>query len=148
MMNEPISSIMTPNPLTVSINDKLSAVREILSNHRFHHVPVVDGKKLVGIISSYDIFTKLGKSMEDFNNLSVRDIMTTKIATLRPTEKIGAAAQIFLRHLFHGLPIVNDDMELMGIVTTHDLLRYNYDKEYPNDDFEAEWRNIEHDRDA
>ena len=57
--------------------------------------------------------------------------MTTKVATLGPTELIGAAAQVFLEHLFHGLPIVDEDHNLVGIVTTHDILKYQFYKAYP-----------------
>jgi acetoin utilization protein AcuB len=144
MMNEPISTIMTSKVVTVSPDDKLTVVKDILFNKRFHHIPVVKGpnNRLVGIITSYDIF-KLDRRFDEYDAIKVSDIMTKKTATLRPNEKIGAAAQIFLRHLFHGLPIVNDDLELLGIVTTHDILKYNYDREYPNDEFEIEWRNLE-----
>lgn len=144
MMNEPISAIMITKVVTVNPEDKLTVVKDILFNKRFHHIPVVKGpkNKLVGIISSHDIF-KLNAKFEDYDKLTVQDVMTKKIATLRPEEKIGAAAQVFLRHLFHGLPIVNDDLELLGIITTHDILKYSYDKEYPNDEFEIEWRNLE-----
>ncbi len=144
MMNEPISAIMITKVVTVNPEDKLTVVKDILFNKRFHHIPVVKGpkNKLVGIISSHDIF-KLNAKFEEYDKLTVQDVMTKKIATLRPEEKIGAAAQVFLRHLFHGLPIVNDDLELLGIITTHDILKYSYDKEYPNDEFEIEWRNLE-----
>ena len=144
MMNEPISTIMITNVVTVSPDDKLTVVKEILFNKRFHHIPVVKGPKnqLVGIITSYDIF-KLNRKFEEYDSLTVRDIMTKKIATLRPEEAIGAAAQVFLRHLFHGMPIVNENQELVGIITTHDILKYNFDKAYPGDEFEIEWRNIE-----
>ncbi|MBK7409221.1 MAG: CBS domain-containing protein [Saprospirales bacterium] len=144
MMNEPISKIMITKVVTVSPDDKLTVVKEILFNKRFHHIPVVKGPKnrLVGIITSYDIF-KLNRKFEEYDSITVREIMTKKIATLRPEEAIGAAAQVFLRHLFHGMPIVNEDQELVGIITTHDILRYNFDKEYPNDEFEIEWRHIE-----
>lgn len=137
MMNEPLSAIMTDNPITVSPLDKLSKVKDILANARFHHVPVIKDKILVGIISSYDIFHI---DAANFEKVLVEDVMVKKIVTLEPHEKIGAAAQVFLRHLFHGLPIVNDKKELVGIVTTHDVLRYMFDKEYPGDPLEKIFR--------
>ena len=64
--------------------------------------------------------------------------MTKKVATLYANEKIGAAAQVFLENLFHGLPIVDENDNLIGIVTTHDVLKYEFLKEYPN--HELYWR--------
>ena len=144
MMNESVSSIMTTKVITVHPEDKLTVVKDILFNKRIHHIPVVKGpkNKLVGIITSYDIF-KLDRGFDEYDSILVQDVMTKKTATLHPHEKIGAAAQVFLRHLFHGLPIVNDELELLGIVTTHDVLKYNFDREYPNDEFEIQWRNLE-----
>lgn len=138
-MNEPISTIMVKDVLAVSPKDKLSKVRDLLMEKHFHHLPVVDNKKLVGILSSYDM-VKLDVKQEEYDRILVSDIMTTKIVTLEPDDKIGAAAQVFLRHLFHGLPIVNGKKELVGIITTHDILKYHFDKEYPGDDLEQAFR--------
>ena len=139
MMNEPLSAIMTTDIVTVSPDDNLDAVKEILFTQRIHHVPVVDGPKLVGIITSYDIM-KLNMKFEDYSSTRVRDVMTTKVVTLEPHEKIGAASQVFLRHLFHGIPIVDDAGNLAGIVTTHDIMKYQFDREYPNDELEKAYR--------
>ncbi len=141
MMNEPISSIMTRNVITVQPDDTLSVVKDILFSRHLHHLPVVKGKKLVGIITSYDL-VKLGKSFDEYEHILVKDIMTTKVATLEPHNKIGAAAEVFLENLFHGMPIVNDQGELVGIITTHDVLKYEFHKEYPK--HKEYWNNFQH----
>ena len=130
-MNEPISTIMTKDVVTVTPEDTLKVVKDILFTRHLHHLPVVQGKKLVGIFTSYDL-VKLGKSAEEYANIRVEEVMTRKIATMSPNEKIGAAAQVFLENLFHGLPIVDESNNLVGIITTHDILKYQFHKEYPN----------------
>ncbi len=132
MMNEPVSTIMTRELITANADDRVSKVYELLCNHRIHHVPVVDGDKLVGLLTTYDLF-KMGKDYPRFNELVVRDVMTTKMATLEPSSKVGTAAEIFLEQLFHALPIVENGDRLVGIVTTHDVLKYNFRKAYPHD---------------
>jgi CBS domain-containing protein len=52
------------------------------------------------------------------------------VATLEPQDKIGSAAELFLENLFHAVPIVKDD-ELQGIVTSFDIIKYTFHKEYP-----------------
>jgi CBS domain-containing protein len=131
MMNEPISSIMTKEVITVRPDDSLAVVKNILFEKHIHHLPVTDEGKLVGIITSYDL-VKLGKCHEDYADILVKEVMTQKVATLESHEKIGAAAQVFLENLFHGIPIVNEQKELVGIITTHDVLKYEFKKEYPN----------------
>lgn len=141
MMNERISSIMTTDIVTVHPEDSLEVVKQLLFEKHFHHLPVVDANgKLEGIITSWDLI-KSNKRFEEYGSYSVRDLMTTKVATLGPNELIGAAAMVFLRHLFHGMPIVNDTGHLVGMITTHDILKYEFMKEYPNDIFvkETHW---------
>lgn len=129
MMNEPISSIMTTDLLTVSPNDSLSHVRQILTKHRIHHVPVVENKKLMGLVTTYDLF-KLSYHPDELDNIKVSEVMTKKLATLEPHDKVGSAAEIFLEHLFHAVPIVKNG-ELVGIVTSFDVMKYEFRKAYP-----------------
>lgn len=103
----------------------------MMSKH-IHHVPIVEDNKLVGMITAWDMF-KLGKSTAELAQIKLADVMTSKIAALEPDQHIGAAAEILMEHLFHAVPIVNDNRELLGIVTTYDLLKYEYSKEYPDD---------------
>jgi acetoin utilization protein AcuB len=141
-MNERIHSIMTKDVVTVHPEDSLEVVKELLFEKHFHHLPVTDNGKLVGIITSWDLI-KSDKRFDEYGSIKVKDLMTTKVATLGPTELIGAAAMIFLRHLFHGLPIIDDDGNLIGIITTHDILKYGYNREYPDDLFVRETHWIE-----
>ncbi|MBK9012723.1 MAG: CBS domain-containing protein [Saprospiraceae bacterium] len=135
MMNERISTIMTTKVVSVRPEDSLEEVKHLLFERHFHHLPVVDAEgKLVGIITSWDLI-KSNKRFEEYGDFKVQDLMTTKVATLGPNDLIGAAAMVFLKHLFHGLPIIQDDGTLVGIITTHDLLKYEFRKEYPDDIF-------------
>lgn len=131
MMNEPIHTIMTKQVITLHPESTLSEVRDVLMARRIHHIPIVEGdNQLVGMISSWDMF-KLGKSAEDMANIKVHEVMTTKLATLGQDEHIGAVAELLMEHLFHAVPIVNDQHQLIGIVTSYDMLRYEFRKEYP-----------------
>jgi CBS domain-containing protein len=137
MMNEPLHTIMSSEVLTISPEQSLAEVRDIFLTKRIHHLPVVDGKKLVGLVTTWDLF-RLGLSSEAYASTFVSQIMTRKLATLEPHESIGAAAEVFMEHLFHAIPIVNDDRELLGILTTYDLLKYEFFKEYSEDRKQAE----------
>ncbi|HET9054556.1 MAG TPA: CBS domain-containing protein, partial [Cyclobacteriaceae bacterium] len=51
----PVSAIMTRNLITADVNDSLRHVNTLLKDHGIRHLPVVSGKKLLGIISKTDI---------------------------------------------------------------------------------------------
>ena len=136
MMNEPLSSIMAEDLVTLNADASLDDVRRVFIKNKVHHIPIVDdNEQLVGIVSTYDLF-KIEKHPSEFGSICVGDVMTRGIATLEPTDKIGAAAEVFLEHLFHAVPVVKDK-KLLGIVTSHDILRYEFKKEYPGHSFSA-----------
>ncbi len=132
MLNAPIHTIMTKDLVTLSPDDTLGQARDIFLVNRIHHLPVVEGKKLVGIVTPWDLF-KTGKSADEYSTMKAADIMTRRIATLEPNDHIGAAAEVLREHLFHAVPIVNDDHELVGMITSFDIINIEYDKEYPED---------------
>jgi acetoin utilization protein AcuB len=137
MMNEPLRSIMSTKLVTLSPNDTLDHVREIFLSKRIHHLPIVEGRALLGLVTSWDLF-KLGISSDDYAKTTVASVMTKKLATLEPDDKIGSAAEVLLEHLFHAIPIVNEDHELVGMVTSYDLLNYSFGKEYSPERIQSE----------
>ena len=131
MMNELVHTHMTKDVITLGPDNTLGEAREIMLKKRIHHLPILDGKTLVGMVTSWDFF-KLGKSAEEYQSMPLKEIMTTKIATLDPDQHLGAVAEVLMEHLFHAVPIVNDKRELLGIVTSTDIRRYGHRKEYPS----------------
>lgn len=99
-------------------------------HHSIHHLPVSSSGKLVGILTTYDLW-KNEIAPSDYSKVMVMEVMTSKVAKLSKTDKIGTAAEIFLDNRFHALPVVDEDNYLKGIVTSHDVLRYEFLKAYP-----------------
>ena len=131
MMNESVQSIMTTDLITVSPQTSLSRVRQIFMSHKIHHLPVVVNSKLIGIITTYDMW-KNELAPDAYATTLVSEVMATKIAKINPTDKIGTAAELFLENRFHALPVVDDQNHLRGIVTSFDVLLYEFKREYPN----------------
>lgn len=127
----PISEIMSKNLITVGEKDQLTAVKEIFDKHNIHHIPVVRFRTIVGMVSKSDyLYFVRGFSQNDedkFVNESrlraytVDEIMTTRLAKVLPTDRINVALEIFSINRFHAIPVVDND-ELVGIVTTHDII--------------------------
>lgn len=128
---DPISTIMTPNPISLSPSSSIKEAGIIFNKYNLHHIPVTLGKNLVGLISKSDyLFFRRGflndtddQRIEDIrlNNYEVSYIMTKGIALLSPDDKINVAIEVFKENLFHAIPIVENE-ELVGIVTTYDII--------------------------
>ncbi len=136
----PVAEIMVTNPITVSPNDQLKVIYEIFQTENIHHLPVVVGDTLVGMISKSDLLFFLdGKIYQDkslyantiekirLNSFKAKDIMTKNLATMESTEPIRTAINLFTINKFHALPILENE-KLVGIVTTLDLI-FELDKE-------------------
>ncbi len=129
-MNEAIKTIMSTDLITVSPSTKLSDVRRLFMTNKIHHIPVVRYKKLVGIITTYDLW-KNEIAPNEYSSTSVSEVMHSKVAKVGPMDKIGTAAEIFLDNRFHALPVVDEENTLLGIITSFDVMLYEFKKEYP-----------------
>jgi acetoin utilization protein AcuB len=132
MTTQTVSVWMTPNPVTVTPETTLPEAHRLMKERRIRRLPVMDGDKLVGIVTwgdireaspsdatsldIYELHTLLAK-------LSVREIMTRSPITVRPTTSIAQAAQLMLEHKIGGLPVVNRHGRLIGIITESDIFR-------------------------
>jgi CBS domain-containing protein len=129
-----VSDIMTREVVTLLEEDNLLNIAAGLERFRFHHLPVVDDRKVVGMLSQRDILRATVSGMDGgaaararearfLEQTFVRDVMTTNVITARPDEPIRLAAQRMLDHRFGALPVVDEDNNLLGIVTENDILR-------------------------
>lgn len=129
----PISSIMTDHKrlVTVDPEESLSKVKEIFDNHKFHHVPVVHFREIVGIISRTDFEHFMGGAShfeEDkyvnqlrLERAQAKDIMVKRLGKVSSDDRINVALEVFLINRFHALPVV-DDGELVGMLTPYDIM--------------------------
>ena len=118
---------MTRNPRTVSPDDPLSFAAGILRENRFHHLPVVQGGRLVGILSDTDLrnasFTAIPAEGEGgpAGDRQVREVMRTEVWSVTPDDSVEDALLILAREKFGALPVLSGD-RLVGIITRADLL--------------------------
>ncbi len=130
----PISDVMTKHVLAVGVDAKLSEVRQLLTGEDIHHVPVVEGRRPVGIISSRDLVqlvreagaSQAGLGIDDLldraGNLS--EVMTRDLVTMRSDEAVDRAIDLIADGSIHSVLVVDLDHRLVGIVTDTDLLDY------------------------
>jgi CBS domain-containing protein len=129
-MNQYIHQIMTADVVTVTTDQSLMELREILDTRSFHHLVVLKNDKVVGIISVSDLSRAIHPvvSVEDgfaLTDFTAEDIMTKDPITITSDTTLEQAADIILTNRLHALPVV-DNNELVGIATSHDLLQACY----------------------
>lgn len=130
--NTPVFYIMSENLIVANPNTKFTDIQQLFMEYKVHHLPVMDGDELIGIISSRDVmraYVDLLPKLEKYDTetinreIKVKDIMTADPETIGTGDTIRKAAEIFAEGKFQSLPVVDKGL-VKGIVTTSDLIEY------------------------
>jgi len=126
-----VSRAMTREVVCVSPKHSLTNAYELMTEWGIRHLPVVDGRRLVGIISDRDLLlsgmrTERGVA---FPPQVVEEIMTPRPLTCRRNALLGEVAGLMLDHKIDSLPVTDLDGELIGLVTSTDLVALLRDRE-------------------
>lgn len=134
LVQESVSDIMNPYVVTVTPYVTLAAAYELLQKNNIRRLPVVDdSKKLIGIITLKDILEakpsdiKHSLALEEayryLSALTVSVAMKNKPVTIYQTSTIGHAAELMLDNKIGGLPVLDANNELAGLITESDIFR-------------------------
>jgi CBS domain-containing protein len=123
-----IESIMSTDLITLPPEATLAEARTLMHNNRIHHLPVVkDNKELIGLVTLTNVLAATDSILRDADNrihaneVLVRDIMVTEIATIDERASLRQAALFIEKHQIGCLPIVTDG-KLRGIITDTDFV--------------------------
>ena len=129
----PVSTIMVKDLITVDIDDGLDNAEHLLTKHKIRHIPVVKGQKILGMLSINDILRisfadgafreEEDVSSSIYEMFTIRNLMRSKLETVRSDNTIKEVAEKFVESEYHSLPVVDDGI-LVGILTTTDLIKY------------------------
>ncbi len=134
LVQESVSDIMNPYVVTVTPYVTLAAAYELLQKNKIRRLPVIDdSKKLIGIITLKDILEakpsdiKHSLSLEEayryLSTLTVSVAMKNKPVSIYQTSTIGHAAELMLDNKIGGLPVLDANEELVGLITESDIFR-------------------------
>jgi CBS-domain-containing membrane protein len=127
---DPVDRFMTESVLTVDTNDPAGEVLRIFAGYPVHHLPVLNQKQVVGMLSSADL-TKLtmflpkgGKSPIEYLNerMKVGQLIRGPVFTVKSHETVEIAAHLMAENGVHALPVVNAKNQLLGIISTTDII--------------------------
>jgi len=135
MQNVAIARVMTPAPATVTPLTSVAAAERLMREQHCHHMPVLDGGKVVGMLAAHDLLKALVLRADasepdaellrraSFHTRHVADVMQRNVHVLTQTAALLDAARAFSDGAFHALPIVAADGHLVGIVTSTDVIQ-------------------------
>jgi len=116
-----IRDVMTPNPVTVSEKDSIREVARIMVREDTGVVPVVDGKKVIGMITDRDIVVRLVAEGKDPSSARVNEAMTKNVRSIQDDSTVGDVLQMMSGAQIKRVPVVNSKNEIVGIVSMGDI---------------------------
>lgn len=123
---------MTVPPVTVPPRTDVATASEIMRQHRFRRLPVVDNGKLVGIVTDRDlreVSASPATSLSIFelnyllSKMQIKDMMKTKVVTIAADATIEEAALLMYDHKIGGLVVVDAAQQVVGVITESDLFK-------------------------
>ena len=131
-MGDRVRDIMETKIVTISANDRLSAVDDIMTLGRVRHIPVVLGGKLVGVVSQRDLLRASLSAFSEHRDaerraflhvVEIGRVMSTPPIVIPPEATIEAAAAVMAEKKIGCLPVLDGD-EMVGLLTETDILRW------------------------
>lgn len=135
LRQRPVSEVMRREVVTLRADDRLDLADDIMRLGRVRHMPVLDGERLVGILSNRDLLAaSLTKALTFepahrrafMRAVDVRETMTKDVVTVGPDMPLAEAARIMIERQIGCLPVVKGEGRLLGLLTETDLLRAAY----------------------
>lgn len=139
----PVAEIMTKELITLTLTDSLYDAEKLFKKHSIRHIPIVKESKLIGVLSYSDLLKiSYADVLDDDDELmdvssvvydmySISQVMAKVVVSALPSTTIKEVTTILSKQSFHSIPIVDEQENLKGIVTTTDLLKY-FLKQYHN----------------
>ena len=113
--------VMTANPSTVSEKDTIRDAARIMASEDTGVVPVVDGRKVIGMVTDRDIVVRLVAEGKDSADARVNDYMTRKVRSVKEDTPVAEILNVMSTAQIRRVPVVNASNELVGIVSMRDI---------------------------
>ncbi|HEX4526853.1 MAG TPA: CBS domain-containing protein [Gaiellaceae bacterium] len=119
-----IRDLMTVLPRTVKLGDSIVDAAKLMRGEDAGIAPIVDGERLVGVVTDRDIAVRVVAAGRDPEATKVEEIFSTTLVTIDPDQELDEALRLMAEHQVRRLPVVEEDGKLVGIVAQADVARH------------------------
>jgi acetoin utilization protein AcuB len=121
MLVPPVSEFMSLQTHTIGRDQNLTTAHRLMRAHQIRHLPVLDGGKVVGIVSQRDLHLMESLDDADPDAITVEEAMTQDVCAVAPDAPLDEVAEFMLERTL-GSVVVMRQGHLLGIFTTVDAL--------------------------
>jgi CBS domain-containing protein len=118
-----IKELMTKGPRTVQRGDSIADAARLMREEDAGVAPIVDGDRLVGVLTDRDIAIRVVAEGKDPQSTKVEEIASQTLVTIEPQQDLDEALRLMAQHQIRRLPVVEDG-KLVGILAQADVARH------------------------
>jgi CBS domain-containing protein len=127
-MGQNIRDVMTSDPCTIDADKSVAYAAKMMRDENVGLAPIVEGDKLIGMLTDRDIAVRVVAEGRDPNQIKVREVASQKLITIDPQQDLDEALRMMAEHQVRRLPVVEEDGRLVGVVAQADVAREGDEK--------------------
>lgn len=131
-MTKTIADLMTRNVLSIDLNNSMLDLHQMMKDHNIRHIPVLENGCFYGMVTQKSVLAKTMYLLDKYGvnalqrrekQVPVSELVDKDVVFANQTMPLTDAARFFLNNRHGCLPIVDDENQLLGIVTSSDFVR-------------------------
>jgi CBS domain-containing protein len=127
-MGTKVADVMTQRPRAVTPQTPLNEVAQVMESDDVGAIPLVEGDRLVGIVTDRDIVVRAIAKGKDPKGMPASEVSSRELVTVHPDDDLSDALELMARYQVRRLA-VTDDERLVGVVSQADVALEGKDKE-------------------
>ena len=128
-MGTKVADVMTTRPRAVTPQTPLNEVAQVMESEDVGSVPVVDGDRLVGIVTDRDIVVRAIAKGKDPKGMPASEVSSRELVTVGPDDDLSDALDLMARYQVRRLAVTGEDDRLVGVVSQADVALQAKDKD-------------------
>ena len=134
-----VKDVMTKNVITIDSNQTILDAYKLYRDNKVGSLIVTDSEKCIGIVTERDLIEKAID--KDLKTTTVKDIMTSNIQTISPTDDLDTASMMMEKYNIKKLPVISNE-NITGIITINDIVHTKPEmtKRYIETWIKARWK--------
>src|ERR671936_1326735 len=128
-MGTKVADVMTQRPRAVTPQTPLNEVAELMETEDVGVVPVVEGDRLVGIVTDRDIVVRAIAKGKNPSGMPASEVSSRELVTVHPDDDLSDALELMARYQVRRVAVTAEDDRLIGVVSQADVAREGKDKD-------------------
>jgi CBS domain-containing protein len=120
-MGTKVRDVMTSRPRGATGDTPVRQVAELMEAEDVGSIPVVDGERLLGMVTDRDIVIRVIARGKDPQDTPVGEIASEDLVTVEPDDDLSDALKLMAQYQVRRLPVVEDNDRLVGVVSQADV---------------------------